>query len=103
MILGTLYADEKKVIFNMSNFEGWKYQKFKGLFLDTSKSLPEFYSSMDNTLDPQNPSIFEINIWKVDVEITDETIILKNIKDDGWPTGTKTKLETFIFYLFKID
>lgn len=103
MILGTLYADEKKVIFNMSNFEGWKYQKFKGLLLDTSKSLPVFYSSMDNTLDLQNPSIFKINIWKVDVEITDETIILKNIKYDGWPTGAKPKLETCIFHLFKID
>lgn len=103
MILGTLYADEKKVIFNMSNFEGWKYQKFKGLLLDTSKSLPDFYSSMDNTLDPQNPSIFKINIWKVDVEITDETIILKNIKYDGWPIGTKPKLETCIFHLFEID
>lgn len=103
MILGTLYADEKKVVFNMSNFEGWKYQKFKGLLLDTSKILPDFYSSMDNTLDPQNPSIFNINIWKVDVEITDETIILKNIKYDGWPTGTKPKLETCIFHLFKID
>lgn len=103
MILGTLYADEKKVIFNMSNFEGWKYQKFKGLISDAAKSLPEFYSSADETLDPQNPSEFAINIWKGDVEITDETIILKNIKDDGWPIGAKPKLETYIFHLFEID
>lgn len=102
MILGTLYADEKKVVFNMSNFEGWEYQKFKGLTLNTSKISPEFYSSA-NALDPQNPSTFTINIWKGDVEITDETIILKNIKYDGWPTGAKTKLETCIFHLFKID
>ncbi|WP_157754733.1 hypothetical protein [Lactobacillus iners] len=87
----------------MSNFEGWRYQKFKGLFLDTTKSLPDFYSSADETLDPQNPSEFAINIWKGDVEITDETIILKNIKYDGWPTGAKPKLETHIFYLFEND
>lgn len=103
MILGTLYADEKKVVFNMANFEGWRYQKFKGLILNTTKILPEFYSSADETLDPQNPSEFAINIWKGDVEITDETIILKNIKYDGWPTGTKPKLETYIFYLFEND
>lgn len=102
MILGTLYADEKKVVFNMANFEGWKYQKFKGLTLNTSQISPEFYSSA-NALDPQNPSTFTINIWKGDVEITYETIILKNIKYDGWPTGAKPKLETCIFHLFKID
>lgn len=101
MILGTLYADEKKVVFNMSNFEGWRYQKFGGL-LHPLKYEHGFYESAD-LLDPQNPSTFKINVWKGDVEITDETIILKNIKYDGWPTEHENKLEVYIFYLFEND
>lgn len=101
MILGTLYADEKKVVFNMSNFEGWRYQKFGGL-LHPLKYEHGFYESAD-LLDPQNPSTFEIDVWKGDVEITDETIILKNIKYDGWPTEHENKLEVYIFYLFEND
>lgn len=98
MINGTLYADEKKVVFNMSNFENWEGQSYRLVTNKKGNVSADAFSVGYSSIPSNARQVEKMTNYNVvcDVQKQDDTIELTNVRPSEYLYDSITNLAYYL-------